>query len=128
MSKTERLKQLRIAYTTSRAEQPHALPWHTITAARSSGELLALVLQAAVPHAEAVRDADRLLQEFGGLAGLARAIGGQDGAKGLAQPAARRLAAALELGRRMLLEPALAPRQVHSPRDIGPQLVAEMAD
>jgi DNA repair protein RadC len=89
----------------------------------STAELLATVLGPGVPSARAVRGAERLLRERGGLAGLARQVGAGEGDA----RTARRAAAALELGRRLLLEPAAMPLQIRSPHDVGPRLVAEMA-
>jgi DNA repair protein RadC len=47
---------------------------------------------------------------------------------GMDQTTAAALTAAVELCRRLLLDPAEAPFQVCSPRDIGPRLVVEMGD
>lgn len=94
----------------------------------TTAELLAAVLGTRRPSARGLRAAERLLRDCGGLAGLAQAVGGcEGGACGVSRSAARRVAAALELGRRALLEPQGAPLQVRTPHDIGPRLVAEMA-
>jgi len=94
----------------------------------STAELLATVLATGHPGARRLDAAERLLQECGGLAGLAQCVTGNREGAGVVPPAtACRLAAALELGRRALLEPPATPFQVRSPHDIGPLLVAEMA-
>jgi DNA repair protein RadC len=94
----------------------------------STAELLSTVLATGRQSACRLDAAERLLQECGGLGGLAQSIAGSQEGAGVVPPvAARRLAAALELGRRLLLEPPATPFQVRSPHDIGPLLVAEMA-
>jgi DNA repair protein RadC len=105
-----------------------ALARPPVWAQGSTAELLSTVLATGRQSACRLDAAERLLQECGGLAGLAQCVtGSQEGAGVVPPVAARRLAAALELGRRLLLEPAATPFRVRSPHDIGPLLVAEMA-
>jgi DNA repair protein RadC len=94
----------------------------------TTAELLGAVLATGRTGARRLDAAERLLQDCGGLAGLAQVVTGSREGAGVVPPAsARRLAAALELGRRLLLEPPATPLQVRTPHDIGPLLVAEMA-
>ena len=64
------------------------------------------------------------------LAGLAPVMNVKalEGMGGMDRNKAATLTAALELCRRLLVEPAEAPLQVCSPHDLGPQLVVEMGD
>ena len=68
----------------------------------SNAELLAILLRIGVKGENAVRMAERLLKQLGGLSGLHRAsYSDLCGVKGIGQAKAAQLQAALELGRRI---------------------------
>jgi DNA repair protein RadC len=95
--------------------------------ALSQAELLAILLRVGVPGESAVQVGHRLLQAFGGLAGLHRAsleeLCGQHGI-GLAKAA--QIKAAIELGRRLtVLTPEERPT-IHSPSDAANLVLYEM--
>jgi DNA repair protein RadC len=93
-------------------------------AGHSSRELLTTLLQAGTPAGEAGCLAERLLATYGNLTGLVRAAKCLCGESGAGVPTT--LLAALELGRRLLLEAVEAPARIQRPADIGPRLVVEM--
>ena len=74
--------------------------------------------------------AGKLITSAEMLAGLAHVMDMKalEGMGGMDRNKAAALTAALELCRRLLVEPTETPLQVHSPRDLGPQLVIEMGD
>jgi DNA repair protein RadC len=96
--------------------------------ALSTAELLAIVLRTGTGGENVLTLATRLLTQFNGLPGLARAsFADLEGVRGLGQAKTAQLKAALELGRRML---AAAPEErlaVRSPADVAQLLMAEMA-
>jgi len=84
----------------------------------STRELIACLLQSS----EALSQADELLERIGGLEGLAQADPYMLDAleiKGVGAGQAARLAAAMELGRRVQLEPWQEKPQIKSPGDAG---------
>lgn len=95
--------------------------------ALSTAELLAIILRTGTAREDVVTMAQRLLVQRGGIGGLANAsltdLAGEHGL-GLAKGA--QLKAALELGRRLLLEPGAARLQVRSPDDVANLLMLEM--
>ena len=92
-------------------------------------ELLALVLGSGMPGEDTVDLAARLLVRHGGLAGLAAASEVElTAARGMGPARAAALHAALELGRRRLLDAEAEPVCVRAARDIGPRLMLEMGD
>ena len=115
---------------------PHAWPARTRAHLRRHGvgalgnaELLALVLRAGAPCEDTLDLAARLLVRHGGLAGLAAASEGElTAAHGMGPGRAAALRAALELGRRRLLDVEAEPVCVRAARDIGPRLMLEMGD
>ncbi len=94
----------------------------------SSAELLAILLQVGVPGENAVQVGHRLLQVFGGLAGLHRAsydeICQQHGI-GIAKAA--QIKSAIELGRRMTLEAPDESPTINSPADAAALVQYEMS-
>ena len=96
--------------------------------ALSNAELLAIILRTGTAAESALGLAGRLLASHGGLAGLAQASPAELARyRGMGQAKAAQVAAALELGRRLLsLQPQERP-QVRSPRDVANLLHAEMA-
>ena len=94
-----------------------------------NAELLTLVLGSGMPGEDTVDLAARLLVHHGGLAGLAAAgEGALTAMRGMGPARAAALHAALELGRRRLLDAEAEPVSVRAARDIGPRLVLEMGD
>lgn len=95
--------------------------------ALSNPELLAIILRVGNRNENVIRMAERLLVEFGGLAGLARANFDELGAAfGMGQAKATQIKAALELGRRLLLAASDERMQVRTPIDIVNLLMLEM--
>jgi len=96
--------------------------------ALSTTELLAIILRTGVGGESALGVAGRLLSNYDGLAGLARASFAELRAeRGLGDAKTAQLKAALELGRRMLLVTPEERLTVHSPSDVAQLLMAEMA-
>jgi DNA repair protein RadC len=97
-------------------------------AALSTAELLAIILRTGVPEENVVRVSQRLLSTFGNLAGLAQASPAElIAARGLGPAKAAQLKAALELGRRLLVEAPDQRPQVRSPADAANLLMSEMS-
>lgn len=96
--------------------------------AMSTAELLAIILRVGSGGENAVRLGERLMAEFNGLPGLARAtLGELQGVKGVGLAKAAQVMAALELGRRLM---ATAPQErpsISSPADAANLLMSEMA-
>jgi len=96
--------------------------------ALSTTELLAIILRTGVGGESVLDMARRLLSQYGGLPGLARASYDELKAeKGLGEAKTAQLKAALELGRRMLLASPEDRFVVRSPADVAQLLMAEMA-
>ncbi|MBI4320338.1 MAG: DNA repair protein RadC [Chloroflexi bacterium] len=94
----------------------------------STPELLAIVLRTGVPSRTVTKVAEDLLLDFKGLTGLARAsISEICEHRGVGEAKATQLKAALEIGRRLLLEQPEERRQVRSPFDVFDMLRLEMA-
>lgn len=96
--------------------------------ALSNAELLAILLRVGVPGESAVLLAQRLLQKFGGLAGLHRApfeeLVNEHGI-GLAKAA--QIKAAIELGNRLRLEAPEERPLISSPADAAALIAYEMS-
>ncbi len=95
--------------------------------ALNPAELLAIILSVGGRGENAIAMAHRLLAEFGGLVGLARAsVEELCRARGMGEAKATQVKAALELGRRMhLATPEERPR-IHSPADVAALFQLEM--
>lgn len=96
-------------------------------AALSNAELLAIVLRTGVKGENVINMATRLLVDYRGLSGLSRA--GFDELcdfRGLGPAKAAQLKAALELGRRLLLESPDDRPQISTPADAANLLLLEM--
>lgn len=86
--------------------------------ALSTPELLAIILRTGVKDENVLTMATRLLVQYGGLAGLARADFAQITAeRGLGLAKAAQLMAALELGRRLMAESPEERFQIRAPQD-----------
>ncbi|MDH5507114.1 MAG: hypothetical protein OEZ02_07825, partial [Anaerolineae bacterium] len=84
--------------------------------ALNTAELLAILLRVGVPGENAVQVGQRLLQSFGGLAGLQRASVDEVQAQhGIGAAKAAAIKAAIELGRRLALEAPQERPVVNSP-------------
>ena len=96
--------------------------------ALSQAELLAILLRTGVPGENAVQVGQRLLQTFGGLSGLHRASVDEVCAQhGLGEAKAAQIKAAIELGRRMMLEAPDEKPAIHSPADAAALVQYEMS-
>jgi len=94
--------------------------------ALSTAELLAIILRTGTVGEDVVALAQRLLVDHGGLAGLADASMAElTAAHGMGLAKGAQLKAALELGRRLILDPGAARPQVCSPDDAA-ALVMDM--
>ncbi len=95
--------------------------------ALSSAELLAIILRTGGQGENVIRMAERLLVEFGGLAGLARA-GFEElcQVRGIGPAKVTQIKAALELGRRLSLAAPEERLQVRCPEDVADLLMVEM--
>jgi DNA repair protein RadC len=95
--------------------------------ALSNAELLAILLRVGTPGENVVALSTRLLAEFGGLAGLAKAtFSDLAEIKGVGIAKTAQLKAALELGRRLLITSPDARPQITSPLEAANLLMLEM--
>jgi len=94
----------------------------------TNAELLAILLRTGVPGENAVQVGNRLLQEFGGLAGIHRADFNEvRNQHGIGPAKAAQIKAAIELGRRLT---AVSPEErpaIHSPGDAAALVQFEMS-
>jgi DNA repair protein RadC len=96
--------------------------------ALSNAELLAIILRTGVRDENAVRVAQRLLATYGGLAGLAQANTEELIAeKGLGPAKTTQVKAALEIGRRLVVESPEERAQIRSPSDAANLVMSEMS-
>lgn len=96
--------------------------------ALSSAELLAILLRVGVRGENAVQVGQRLLNRFGGLAGIHRAPFEELlHEHGLGEAKAAQIKAAIELGRRLTLESPEARPTINSPADAAALVQYEMS-
>lgn len=96
--------------------------------ALSTAELLAIIFRTGVDGENVVRLAERMLAEFGGIVGLARAsITELQVVKGIGPAKAIETKAALELGRRLMASAPQERPRITSPADAANLLMAEMS-
>lgn len=96
--------------------------------ALSSAELIAILLRVGIKGESAVMMGQRLLNTFGGIAGLHRAAFEEVVAlHGLGPAKAAQLKAAIELGRRLSLEAPQERPTIHSPGDAAALIQYEMS-
>ena len=96
--------------------------------ALSNAELLAILLRVGVQGENAVQVGQRLLQEFGGLAGMNRAsLDEICDQRGIGAAKAAQIKAAIELGRRLALEAPEERAAIHSPADAAALVQYEMS-
>jgi DNA repair protein RadC len=108
-------------------ERPRERLQHYGPAALSNGELLAIILRTGIKGENVINLATRLLVDYGGLSGLSRASFGElCDIHGLGPAKAAQLKAALELGRRLLVEAPEDRPQIATPDDAANLLLLEM--
>lgn len=96
--------------------------------ALSNAELLAILLRVGMPGENAVQVGQRLLNKFGGLAGIQRAPFEELlNERGVGEAKASQIKAAIELGRRLTLESPDARPAIQSPADAAALVQYEMS-
>lgn len=96
--------------------------------ALSTAELLAILLRVGVMGENAVQVGQRLLQSMGGLAGLQRASYEEVcNQHGVGPAKAAQIKAAIELGRRLMVEAPQERPAIHSPADAAALVQYEMS-
>jgi DNA repair protein RadC len=108
-------------------ERPRERLKHYGPMALSNAELIAILLRVGIPGENVIALSTRLLVEFGGLAGLAKAsFSDLAMIKGVSTAKIAQLKAAMELGRRLLITSPDARPQITSPLDAANLLMLEM--
>jgi DNA repair protein RadC len=111
----------------AKEERPRERLLHQGPQSLNTAELLAILLRVGVPGENAVQMGQRLLQDFGGLAGLQRASFDEVRAQhGMGEAKAAALKAAIELGRRLSLQAPEERPAIGSPADAAALLQYEM--
>lgn len=94
----------------------------------SNAELLAILLRVGVVGESAVQVGQRLLQNFGGISGIHRAsIDELSSQKGIKLAKAAQIKAAIELGRRLILESPEERPAIHRPAEAAELVQYEMS-
>jgi len=97
-------------------------------AALSNAELIAILLRVGTPGENAVQVGQRLLHTFGGLSGLHQASFDEVCSQyGIAEAKASQIKAAIELGRRLMIETPESRPAIHSPADAAALVQFEMS-
>jgi DNA repair protein RadC len=108
-------------------ERPRERLEHHGAEALSTPEVLAILLRTGSQGENVLALATRLLIEFGGLGGLARASFSQlAGVRGIGKAKAAQLKAGLEVGRRLQIAAPEERAQINSPADAANLLMVEM--
>jgi DNA repair protein RadC len=108
-------------------ERPRERLQHYGPEALSTAELMAILLRTGSRGENVLDLGTRLLSEFGGLGGLARATFSELSAvKGVGSAKAAQLKAGLEIGRRLLIAAPHERPQITSPADAANLLMLEM--
>jgi DNA repair protein RadC len=95
--------------------------------ALSDAELLAIILRVGTHNENVIRMSERILTEFGGFVGLARATFEELGqSHGMGEAKATQIKAALEMGRRLAAAAPEERTQVRSPADVANVVMLEM--
>ena len=95
--------------------------------ALSDAELLAIILRMGARNENVIRMAERILTEFGGFVGLARATFEElCQSHGVGEAKATQIKAALEMGRRLAATAPEERTQVRSPADVANLVMLEM--
>ncbi|MCZ6891028.1 MAG: hypothetical protein O7F09_00745, partial [Chloroflexi bacterium] len=94
----------------------------------SNAELIAILLRTGTTSENVIALATRLLAQYGGLEGLAKASFRElSNQHGMGEAKTSQLKAALELGKRLLATSDEQRVTIHSPQDVANMLMAEMA-
>ena len=124
---SEQYSTCRITYL-AESERPRERLANLGPQALSNAELLAILLRVGVTGENSVQVGQRLLQSFGGLAGLHRAAFEEVcGQRGIGPAKAAQIKAAIELGRRLSLESPEERPAIHSPEDAAALVRYEMS-
>lgn len=109
-------------------ERPRERLMYYGASALSTSELLAILLRVGVKGESVINLATRLLSQYGGLSGLAKASFGElQKIKGVGSTKVTQIKAALELGRRLLVESPEERPQIRSPADAANLVMVEMS-
>jgi DNA repair protein RadC len=109
------------------SERPRERLLHYGVSALSTAELLAIILRTGTHSENVLLVSHRLLATYNNLAGLVKASASQLTAeRGLGPAKVAQMKAALELGRRMLVESPEERPQVRSPADAANLVMSEM--
>ncbi len=96
--------------------------------ALNTAELLAIILRVGGQGENVIRMAERVLAEFGGVAGLAQAsVEEMCAVRGLGEAKAAQIKAALELGRRLMAASPQERPQIRTPADVANMVMLEMS-
>ena len=110
-----------------RSEQPREKLAALGAAQLSSAELLAILLRVGSQGEDVLSLSQRLLVEYRGVPGLwVASLPDLEEKRGLGPAKAVTIKAALELGRRLMLDPGEQRLQVRSPQDVANLLMLEM--
>ena len=110
------------------SERPRERLNHYGASALSTSELLAILLRTGVTGENVIHLAMRLLSEYHGLSGLAKASFSElETIKGIGPAKVTQLKAAFELGRRLLVEAPDERPQIRSPSDAANLVMLEMS-
>jgi DNA repair protein RadC len=129
----EKLNDIDIAYLPMirdlpESERPRERLIHYGASALSTAELLAIMLRMGVHGESVINLATRILAECGGLSGLAKASFGElERINGIGPVKVTQIKAALELGRRLLIESPQDRPQIRSPADAANLVMMEMS-
>ncbi len=95
--------------------------------ALSNAELLAIILRVGAPDQNVILVSQALLSRFGGLTGMAKASTAElTETRGVGTAKVAQLKAALELGRRLLIESPDERAQIRSPADAANLVMSDM--
>jgi DNA repair protein RadC len=109
------------------SERPRERLKHYGANALSTSELLAILLRTGVRGENVIHLAMRLLSDYSGLSGLAKASFGElEATRGIGPTKVTQLKAAFELGRRLLVQAPDERPQIRSPADAANLLMLEM--
>ena len=109
-------------------ERPRERLEHFGSGTLSTAELLAILLRTGIKGENVLQLSSRLLAEFGGLSGLAKANFKQLAAvRGMGNAKAAQIQAGLEIGRRLQIASPDERPQISSPSDAAALLMVEMA-
>ena len=109
------------------SERPRERLQHSGPGSLSTSELLAIILRTGAKSESVINLGSRLLVQFDGLAGIARAsFSDLCGIHGMGVAKSAQIKAALELGKRLMVASPEERPQVKSPADVANLLMLEM--